>query len=106
MIISLLRIKPPPAKRREALELLHYILEPTRVNPECLGCCVYETDSDESILYVEKWQGNQALYEHIQSGSYMSVLAAMELSTVAPEVAVVDDHELDGLELIKSLRSV
>ncbi len=106
MIIFLLKIKPPPAKRSETLELLHYILEPTRVNPDCLGCSVYEADSDESILYIEQWKGNTALYEHIQSSTYMGVLAAMELSSIAPEVAVVDGHEIEGMELIKSLRSV
>lgn len=105
MIISLLKIKPLPSKRREVFDLLHYIQEPTRVDPDCLDCSVYEEEDDESILYMEKWKGKEGLYEHIKSGPYMGILAAMELSTAPPEMTLVEAQESDGMELIKALRS-
>jgi quinol monooxygenase YgiN len=104
MIISLVKITPTPAKKSEALELINYIVGPTRVNPGCLDCSIYEGDADGSILFIEKWHGRAELNEHIRSNSYMSILTAMELSTLPPVISVSESMEPDGMELIKKLR--
>jgi quinol monooxygenase YgiN len=106
MIISLVKISPSPAKEREALELLNYIVGPTRANPGCLDCSVYHGSEDSSIMFLEKWRDKEDLYEHIKSGLYMSILTAMELSATPPEISVVESMESDGMALIKALRTV
>jgi len=104
MIVSLVKITPAPAKKREVLELINYIVGPTRVNPECLDCSIYEGEADGSILFIEKWQSRESLNIHIRSNSYMSILTAMELSTLPPVISVSESMESDGMELIKKLR--
>jgi quinol monooxygenase YgiN len=105
MIISLVKITPPPAKKQDVLDLMNYILGPTRVIPGCLDCSIYEGGADGSILFIEKWQSRVELNEHIKSNSYMSILTAMELSTSPPEILISESTESDGMELIKELRS-
>jgi quinol monooxygenase YgiN len=105
MIISLVKITPHPAKEREALELLNYIVGPTRVIPGCLDCSVYHGSADSSIMFLEKWRDKENLYEHIKSSLYMSILTAMELSATPPEISVSESTDSDDMELIKKLRS-
>jgi quinol monooxygenase YgiN len=105
MIISQLIIKPPSSKKNEALDLLQYVLEPTRVAPGCLFCSLYEESGSDEILYLERWRSREELYEHIKSSSYITVLTAMELSAVTPKVTVIEALETDGMKLINELRS-
>jgi quinol monooxygenase YgiN len=104
MIMSLLKITPQPDKQREVMGLLDFIIARTRINPQCLSSSIYREDSDKTILYLEKWQGMEDFCLHIKSSSYMSILAAMELSTSPPEMSVSESVEPDGMELIKKLR--
>ena len=106
MVMFFLKLNPPPSKRQEALELLHYQQGPTLVTPGCLDCSTYERTADEAVLYFEQWQSREQMYDHIKSRAYMSVLAAMELSESVPEVDFVESIDTDGIELIKALRSV
>lgn len=105
MVVSLLKIKPQPAKESAVIDLLNYILVRTRINPQCLDCSVYRDNSDDSILYLEKWQDMEAFGLHIKSSYYMSILAAMELSTSQPEISVSESKDTDAMELIIKLRS-
>ena len=105
MIISQVKITPHPAKKREALDLMNYMLGPTRVIPGCIDCSIYEGAADGSILFIEQWQSRAELNEHIKSSSFMSILTAMELSTSPPEISVSESTELDGMEFIIKLRS-
>ena len=106
MMIFLLKITPLPLRRREVLDILRNVHGPTLVKPGCLACEVYEgTGDDQSVLYLEQWKSAAELHHHIQSIIYTRILATMDLSAIQPEINFYETSQVQGLELIESLRS-
>ena len=106
VVVSTLRIVPPPSRHQEVLELLRSVKGPTQAQPDCMSYRVYEEDDPErSILLLEEWTSDVVFYEYIRSELFRRVLAALELSRCAPEVAIRHVSNSDGLDLIQRLRS-
>jgi quinol monooxygenase YgiN len=105
MIISMMRIVPPPRRRNETLELLRSVQGPTQAQPGCGHCHIYYEDgSEQAILFCEQWESEAALHRHIRSEAYQRVLAALELSGKAPEVSFHHVTATQGIELVHQLR--
>jgi len=106
MVISILRIFPSHEQRRQLLGLLRSVQGPTQAQPKCLSSRIYEEDGYESaVLYLEQWDSEPALQQHISSDLYRRVLAAVELSSRSPEVAFHAVSGTSGMDLIESLRN-
>jgi quinol monooxygenase YgiN len=105
MIIASIRIDPMPGKRLAVLEILMSVQTMARLKRGCMYCDIYEEhDYGEKILYIEKWQTQKDMYQHIRSNLYLRVLNAMELASKAPEVCFHEDRETTGIELIEAIR--
>ena len=105
VVISTLRIFPAREQRRQLLGILRSVQGPTRVQPHCLSCRLYEEDgSEEAVLYLELWDSKPEFQSHVRSDLYRRVLAAVELSCAAPEFAFHDVSATKGLELVEELR--
>ena len=105
MVFFMLKINPSPSKRRELLEILRSGIGPISVQPGCLACGIYEgSGDDQTVLYLEQWDSLEALHRHIQSASYVNILAAMELSLTQPEIRFYETSQMWGMELVESLR--
>ena len=77
----------------------------TRLKPSCTNCEIYEEHGDgQKILYIEKWQTREAMYQHIRSNLYLRVLNAIELASKLPEICFHEDSETAGIELIEAIR--
>ena len=77
----------------------------TRPLPGCSGCWLSEEETvDNHICYAEQWDSEEAMHEHIRSGVYRRLLAAMEISKQPPEVKFYYAKEEKGLELIEAVR--
>ena len=105
-MLFLLKILPSPGNRRELLDILRSVVGPTSIQPGCLVCGIYEgSGEDQTVLYMERWGSLASIQRHIQSILYLKILAAMELSTVQPEVSFYETSKVWGMELLESLRT-
>ena len=105
MIIASIRIDPMPDKRQAVIEVLVSVKNMTRLKTGCTNCEIYEEHGDgQKILYIEKWQTKEAMYQHIRSKLYLRVLNAIELSSEPPEICFHEDSETTGIELIEAIR--
>jgi quinol monooxygenase YgiN len=106
MIIVTLRIKVPGSRRKEFLDSARLILGPTKVQPGCISCRLYQDLNDpNTAFYVEEWESREHLEHHIKSDKYRIILSLMELSEEAPEIRLRNISETEGLEAIEALRS-
>lgn len=106
VIISCVKLTAAPDRRQAILEVLRFVVGLTRVKPGCLDCEVYEAHGrSHDLLYIEQWQSDEDLSRHIRSDLYRSILSAMELSHVHPEVVFYGVSETKGIEVIERLRA-
>ena len=106
MIIVTLRIKVPPARRKDFLDSARLIIGPTKVQPGCINCRFYQDlDDPDIILFTEEWQSRKYLEHHIKSDSYRIILSLMELSGEPPEIKINTISKTEGMEAIEALRS-
>ena len=105
MIISLLELKPLPEKDNTILEILQYVKEKVRLKRGCIECEVYRSYNDErNILYLEFWQAEEELHEHVQSSQYLHLLNAMDFCREKPEIFFYEVTTSKSMEFIKTLR--
>jgi quinol monooxygenase YgiN len=87
MVISTLRILTAPRSRAEVVRTLAAQLGPTRVQPGCRKCDLYQdVDHPEAITLVEEWESQADLDPRLRSEDYRAVLAAIELSQEPPVI--------------------
>ncbi len=87
MLISTLRIVTASRSRAEVIRTLAAQLGPTRVQPGCRKCDLYQdVESPEAITLVEEWESQADLDPRLRSEDYRAVLAAIELSQEPPVI--------------------
>lgn len=87
MVISTLRILTASRSRAEVVRTLAAQLEPTRVQPGCRKCDLYQdVENPEAITLVEEWESQADLVLRLRSEDYRAVLAAIELSQEQPVI--------------------
>ena len=105
MVICTLRILTAPQSRTEVVRTLVAQLGPTRVQPGCHRCDLYQDVEDrEAITLVEEWESLGDLSLRLRSEEYRSVLAAIELSRERPEIHFDTVVRRGGLEVVESAR--
>ena len=87
MLISTLRIVTAPQSRAEIVRTLAAQLGPTRVQPGCCKCDLYQdVENPGAITLVEEWESQADLVLRLRSEDYRAVLAAIELSQEQPVI--------------------
>jgi len=105
MIISTLRIVTVPQSRAKVVRTLAAQLGPTRVQPGCLRCDLYQDiENREAITLVEEWESQTDLDPRLRSEDYRAVLAAIELSQEPPVIHFDTVTRRTGLEIVASSR--
>ena len=105
MVISTLRILTAPQSRAKVVRTLSAQLGPTRVQPGCHKCDLYQDVEDpEVITLVEEWESQGDLDLRLGSEDYRAVLAAIELSREQPEIHFDTVTRRAGLEVVASAR--
>ena len=105
MIISTLRIEPPPKKHLHVLDILRSVQGPTLAQPGCVSCDIFvDSGLDRAILFFEQWECEAALHQHIGSDLYRRILAAIELAKTRPEIHFHLVSTTQGMELVERLR--
>lgn len=105
MVDAILRIKTPPARRAEIVELIRPIIGPTEAQPGCLLCRLYsETDDDDAMLFLQKWRSQADLDKFIRSKDFKRVMIAIDLASQLSEFSVNTVTSESGWELVEKLR--
>jgi len=105
MVVSTLRILTAPKSRAEVVRTLSAQLGPTRVQPGCHRCDLYQDiENRETITLVEEWESQAELDLRLRSDDYRSVLAVIELAQVQPIIHFDTVTRRGGLEIVASAR--
>jgi quinol monooxygenase YgiN len=72
---------------RLLLDAFRSLMGPTRLEPGCLGCLVWEEiDDDSTLRYAEEWATEADMRRRVMSDRFTSLLAVMEGATAPPQV--------------------
>lgn len=81
------------------------MLCPTRVEPGCLRCKLYEDVEDwAAFTLVQEWSTPADFERHLRSETYRRLLMLMELSVGPPEVRYHVISATMGMEAIYAVR--
>ena len=105
MIAATLKIELPTYGREEVLQVLKSLRAPTRAEPGCISCHVYQDLHDQNRIVLEEvWESRADLDRHIHSHRYRHVLALMESATRPPEIRFDTISHTAGLEVVRAAR--
>ena len=105
MIIASLTITAPPGQQEQVAGALRAFLGPTRVEPGCAACALYQDMEDPGVLhYVEEWSTQRHLEQHVRSPRYERLLRLMEASASPPALRFTWISASEGLEYVKTVR--
>ena len=105
MQIVTLRIKVPPDERKNFLDAARLVVEPTKVQPGCISCRIYQDVNDlDSVFLVEEWKTREELDRHLKSDQYRIVLSLVDLSEIPPVFQIRTISKTEGLEAIEAVR--
>jgi quinol monooxygenase YgiN len=106
MIHAMVTIVSPPGQRQGFVQALRSVVGPTRVEPGCLFCHLYEdVEIAGSFTLVEDWVSPVDFERRLRSEAYRQLLLLMELS---PEAPVIQFHTISstaGMDAILAARS-
>jgi quinol monooxygenase YgiN len=106
MILGTIRMKIPPKKRDEALQILKSIAGQCEVYSGFLGFHIYQDALEDNVLmFEERWRSEEDLEHHLRSGEYRNVLMVMEMALKHPEVRFNKVSTSTGIETIEKARS-
>ncbi|MCX6552881.1 MAG: antibiotic biosynthesis monooxygenase [Acidobacteria bacterium] len=106
MIIGTVRILPPLDRQGVVREVLQSVQGPVRAQPGCNACDIYyEQGPEPAIVFIERWDSDEALEAHLCSDMYRRILGAIELSGGRPEIRFEHVSASEGMELIERLRN-
>jgi quinol monooxygenase YgiN len=106
MVVATLRILTAPQSRAMVVRTLSAQLGPTRVQPGCHQCDLYQDVADAAVItLVEQWESQAELDLRLGSEEYRAVLGAIELSHEQPEMHFDTVTRRGGLEVIVAART-
>jgi quinol monooxygenase YgiN len=105
MIIELVGIVASPKNGTELGKALSSLLGPTRAEPGCLSCLLYQDWFDTNVLYIEsRWATLDNLIHHVRSDNYKRLLLLMELGAEPPNIEFLTVNDVKGLDFIETTR--
>jgi quinol monooxygenase YgiN len=105
MIHAVVTLVAPPGKREGFLRSLRALLDPTRGQPGCLLCHLYEdVEEPGTFTLVEEWDRLADFVNRLRSEAYRQLLRLMELSPASPGVQFHVVPATMGLEAVVEAR--
>ena len=83
------------------------MLGPTRVAPGCLEARLYsDLDRRKTMLLVEGWDSREQFERNLDAAKLNAIVAAIELSNLAPVVRVDTVERREGIEVLTPYREI
>ena len=90
---------------RPLLDAFRCLMGPTRLEPGCLRCLVWEEIEDDTTLhYAEEWATEADMRRRVQSDRFTSLLAVMEAAAEPPQVQFDFVTITRGLDYVAEVR--
>ena len=94
-----------PACARPLLDAFRSLMGPTRLEPGCRGCLVWEEIEDDSTLrYTEEWASEADIRRRVRSDRFTSLLAVIEAAPAPPQVRFDFIAITRGLDYVAEVR--
>lgn len=74
--------------------------------PGCAQCNIWKNLDKTEVMYFEVWRSKKDYERHVRSMLFKRLLAALEMSSVPPNVRISECAEIKGLELIEELMAM
>jgi quinol monooxygenase YgiN len=104
VITTKVRIPVDSKRKKEVMEILQSILEPTRVANGNVSCSLSEDCENRNvILYEEIWENETHLKHHMRSDRFRNILAAIDMASEQPEIRFSTISETAGMEFIEEV---
>lgn len=95
----------PETRAGPLMDALRSLLLPTRLEPGCLGCLVWEELEDDTTLrYAEEWATEADMRRRVRSDRFTSLLAVMEEARETPRVQFDFVTMTRGLDYVAEVR--
>lgn len=105
MVQASIRIRIPPEKLKEVLQTFKAILNPIRREPGCISCsCYLDIEAENSLCFIEEWQGGGDLNLHLLSLNFGILDGAMKLLIEEPDIRFHTIASTAGVEAIHEAR--
>jgi quinol monooxygenase YgiN len=105
-IQATIRIRIPNPNRKQAIDILHPIIEATKLDPGCISCRLYQGVKDEQTLLLEqRWASEKDLQRHLRSQRFHTILLVVEMASEAPEIRFDTVSHSGGMNLIERVRA-
>lgn len=107
VLFATVKLVPSRKHRNDLLGILASVRDLTQTIPGCLGCWLDDGGYLRGpVSYVEEWESEAGLRQHLRSDLYGRLLVALELASQPPEIYFHTATETRGMELIEDVRGV
>jgi quinol monooxygenase YgiN len=97
----ILKLNLNDARRSAVVAILAELVEPTRVRPGCLDCCLcQEVRGRGRVCFGMTWIDSASLERFMRSPAYRHILNAMDLADEPPAVAFETVGAIRGMEYV------
>jgi quinol monooxygenase YgiN len=104
LTVFTLHLTAPLALRSQLIGSIGALLQPTRVQPGCLGCRLYfDYDNENAITLIGEWSSRGELTRYLASDVRKTLIAALDLSTEMPQVQIDTIIRKEDLSIIAGL---
>ena len=105
MVVVRLTMKALPEKRKELVQTLLGMIEPSRRVKGCISHHVYQNlENDNRFILVEEWQSKEDLDVRLQSDQFSALLGAMNLLSEAADIQFSTVFSTAGMEVVEAAR--
>jgi quinol monooxygenase YgiN len=105
MIIVRITMNVRPEKRKEVMQTLLSMIEPTRQEKGCLGYHVFQNTEDEnSVSIIGEWETREDLDRHVRSDRFGILLGTKSLLKEKQRILIYTISHSEEMEAVNTVR--
>jgi quinol monooxygenase YgiN len=105
MIIVRITMNVRPEKRKEVMQTLLSMIEPTRQEKGCLGYYVFQNTEDEnSVSIIGEWETREDLDRHVRSDRFGILLGTKSLLKEKQRILIYTISHSEEMEAVNTVR--
>ena len=105
MIIVRITMNVRPEKRKEVMQTLPSMIEPTRQERGCLGYHVFQNIEDKnSVSIIGEWETREDLDRHMRSDRFSILLGTKSLLKEKQRIQIYTISHSEGMKTVNTVR--
>jgi quinol monooxygenase YgiN len=103
MVVVRLTMKALPEKRKELVQTLLGMIEPSRKVKGCISHHLYQNLEDDNLfILIEEWRSQEDLDAGLRSDQFHALLGAMNLLSEAADIKFSTVSSTAGMEVVEA----